>query len=167
MRVEFYPIERRGPGSLSVMPRPRGGDWLADEMRELCGAGIGVVVSLLTPTDIQQLELDDEAEACERAGMRLIAFPIPDRGLPTVDAEADRLVGEVADLVRNGEHVAIHCRMGIGRTGMISAATLVALGQTPEEAIAAVAAARGYRVPETRAQREWIESYAQRSRPLA
>jgi hypothetical protein len=39
MRAEIF-TTRTGPGVLSTMARLRGGDWLADEMAALRGAGV-------------------------------------------------------------------------------------------------------------------------------
>jgi hypothetical protein len=40
MRPELFTIRRTGPGRLSTMARPRGGDWLEDEMTGLSAAGV-------------------------------------------------------------------------------------------------------------------------------
>jgi protein-tyrosine phosphatase len=165
MRTELYTIARQGPGTLSVMARPRGGEWLPDEVQEWRAAGVGVVVSLLTPAEGQELDLVEEAALCRRAGIEFIAFPLADRSVPEPASSADQLIEELVRKLTAGEHVAIHCRMGIGRSAMMAAATLVALGQTPEQALTAVAAARGYPVPDTAQQRDWVERYATRHPP--
>jgi hypothetical protein len=134
------------------MARPRGGAWLPDEVQGWRAAGVDVVVALLTPAECEELALDEEAGLCGRTGITFIAFP---------------LVAELVGFLTAGEHVAIHCRMGIGRSAMLAAATLIALGQTPEQALAAVATARGCAVPDTLHQREWVERYAARNQPTS
>jgi protein-tyrosine phosphatase len=52
----------------------------------------------------------------------------------------------------------IHCRGGLGRSGTVAAACLVALGHGPAEAIERVRAARPGAV-ESRSQEEWVRSY--------
>jgi hypothetical protein len=60
------------------------------------------------------------------------------------DAEMIHTVGEgIAALVGEGKHVAVNCLSGVNRSGLLVARALVALGRTPEEAIAAVRTARG------------------------
>jgi protein-tyrosine phosphatase len=162
MRAELYTIARQGPGTLGVMARPRGGEWLPDEVQGWRAVGVGVVVSLLTPAECQELDLEEEAALCRQAGMEFIALPLADRSIPEPASGADQLIEQMVGYLTAGEHVAIHCRMGIGRSAMIAAATLVALGQTPEQALTAVAEARGYPVPDTSQQREWVERYATR-----
>lgn len=167
MRAELYTVAHGGPGRVSVLARPRGGEWLQDEVQSWRAAGVDVVVSLLTPTECQELELTEEAALCRSAGMTFIACPLADRSVPVPEAGADPLVAELVGLLTAGAHVAVHCRMGIGRSAMLAAATLIALGQTSEQALAAVAAARGCAVPDTPQQREWVEHYAARHRPAS
>lgn len=63
-------------------------------------------------------------------------------------------------MLRQGKGVAIHCRQGVGRAGMIAASLLVEQGVPPAEAIRRVSAARGIQIPETPEQRLWIEDFA-------
>lgn len=162
MRAELFRIERAGPGALSVMARPRGGDWLADEIQAWQGAGVDVIVSLLTPEEQTELDLDEEALLCAQRQLAFWPFPIPDRALPGDGAAADRLIEEIVVALHIGKHVALHCRMGIGRSAMLAAAVLVALGDAPQQAFDRVATARGLPVPDTLEQRRWVEHYAVR-----
>jgi hypothetical protein len=43
MRTELYWIERPWRGRLAIMPRPRGGDWLDDEIQSWRRSGVDVV----------------------------------------------------------------------------------------------------------------------------
>jgi ADP-ribosyl-[dinitrogen reductase] hydrolase len=65
--------------------------------------------------------------------------------------------GEARAALRSGRRVLLHCRAGLGRTGMIAARLLVELGATPDEAIAAVRHARPQTI-ETRAQEQHVSS---------
>ena len=42
---------------LAIAPRPRGGDWLEDDVRLLQRAGVDVIVSALTPVEAEELGL--------------------------------------------------------------------------------------------------------------
>jgi protein-tyrosine phosphatase len=145
---------------LSVMARPRGGDWLPDEVQSWRDAGVDVVVSLLTPDEQVELELDEEASLCQHVDLAFYAFPISDRSVPSQLAEVERLITEIVEALSAGKHVAIHCRMGMGRSAMIAAATLVALGDTQIHALERVQAARGFFVPDTPEQAQWVVRYA-------
>jgi hypothetical protein len=73
-------IEAPPPGRLAIVPRPRAGDWLGDEIAGWRAAGIDLVVSLLEPEEAAELGLQDEAGLCRQNTIEFVSFPIPDRG---------------------------------------------------------------------------------------
>jgi len=156
MRAELYTTALPQPGVLSIVARPRGGDWLPDEIAAWRRAGIDVVVSLLTEAEQEELDLTKESELCRQQAMEFVSFPIPDRHTPAPAEAAIAVIETIAQQVRAGKHVAVHCRMGIGRAAMIAACTLVALGHLPYQALALVASARGCSIPDTEQQRAWV-----------
>jgi len=66
----------------------------------------------------------------------------------------------IAGEVEAGRAVGVHCFAGRGRSPLFACSVLVRLGAAPEAAIEAVAEARGRRIPETDAQRQWIFDFA-------
>ena len=76
MTPMLYWVEGPWTGHLAIMPRPRGGDWLEEEIRDWRRAGIDVVVSTLTTEEAAELELVKEAALCKANGMEYLAFPI-------------------------------------------------------------------------------------------
>ena len=143
------------------MPRPRGGDWLGDELQALAKAGVNVLVSLLTADEVAELELQDEERLCGDCGLRFISFPIPDRGVPFSIAEAGRTIDLILEELQAGKAVAVHCRMGIGRSALIAACLLKSQGIGVDEAFAMISRARGFSVPDTEEQREWVKGFAE------
>lgn len=162
MHTELYWIAGMWPGRLAVMPRPRGGDWLEDEVRAWRTAGVGVVVSLLEADEVADLELSAEGALARANGIEWVSFPITDRGVPASRDAASELVAALAAALRARTNVAIHCRQGIGRAALIAVSLLVRLGVGAEEAIARVGTARGRAVPETTEQCEWLMAFARR-----
>jgi len=155
MKPTLFTIVRSGRGELSTMSRPRGGDWLVDEMTALDAMGIDVLVSTLTTAEQAELELLAEPDSARDAGLRFISFPIPDRSVP--DAHEYRsLVYELHDALNGGRRVVIHCRMGIGRSSLVAAGVLAAEGLRGNDAWEMVADARGLPVPDTELQRTWL-----------
>lgn len=142
------------------MARPAGGPDLESSIKELADQHIGVVVSLLTMFEEVELGLEDEGDICRSLGIEFLSLPIPDRGLPDSFQDVERLVASVCKLLKAGKTVAIHCRMGIGRSGMICACVLTSLGHAPKEAFEAISEARKVRVPDTDEQRLWVERFA-------
>jgi protein-tyrosine phosphatase len=160
MSMQLHWVEGPWPGKLALASRPRGGDWLEEEMSAWHRSGIDTVVSLLTPDEEQDLDLKSEAREVKHRGMKFVPFPIPDRQVPRSEtALAAVLDGVQADL-SSGKNVVIHCRQGIGRTGLVAACMLVTKGLSPGAAVEIVSAARGIPVPETEEQRRWIDHYA-------
>jgi protein-tyrosine phosphatase len=144
-------------GRLAIAARPRGGDWLEDEAGGLRRAGIDVVVSLLEKDEAAQLDLAGEAKALEANGLRFMSFSIPDRGVPASMSDAMSLIIAISAALDLGKNVAVHCRQGVGRSGLIAAAVLASSGLDPQRAIEIVSSARGQAVPETADQRSWIQ----------
>jgi protein-tyrosine phosphatase len=155
MLAEIYEITPCPQGRLAIMPRPRGGGWLADEMASLKTMGVTDLVSMLPPEEEWMLELSEEAGLCVAAGIRFHHHPIPDRGLPE-QPEFDFFLDTLEPVLRRGGFVAIHCRGGIGRSSVVAAALLVRLGVSAVDALAAISLARGFEVPDTEEQREYI-----------
>jgi protein-tyrosine phosphatase len=153
-------IELKSKGRLGIMPRPRGGEWLPDEVQGWRNAGVGMVVSLLEQGEIDELDLKAEAALCREANIEFMQFPIRDRGVPSSIESAERISRDIARRVSNGESAAVHCRAGIGRSGTIAACILVCLGCDPALAFAEISRARGIGVPDTAEQRAWVVSFA-------
>jgi protein-tyrosine phosphatase len=149
-----------GKGRLAVMPRPRGEEWLEDDVRTLAAEGVHLVVSLLTSDEQRELGLDREPELCARHRIGYVSFPIRDRDVPDSKADVVHLARGVAADLRAGRNVVIHCRAGIGRSALIAGAVLIVEGWTDEEAFWAIGAARGFEVPETIEQRARAREFA-------
>ncbi len=71
--MSLYWINREGL-RLGIMPRPRGNDWLSDDLLILRQAGVDVIVSTLTDPEAEELGLVAEAEECVRNGLLFISF---------------------------------------------------------------------------------------------
>ena len=162
MKADLFWIPGPWRGRLSIVGRPRGGDWLDDEARAWRRAGIDVVVSLLEDDEAAQLGLTDERQAAEGQAVRFVSFPIPDRGVPASTEAAIEVIGGIAAEIRAGKNVAVHCRQGVGRSGLIAAGVLVNSGLRAAQAMETVSSARGISVPETPEQRRWIEELPSR-----
>jgi len=151
-------IQIETAGALGIMPRPRGGDWLIDEVRAWKTAGVDRVVSALEPLEESFLDLEPEEAMCREHGIAFDRFQVMDRSAPRRDEGSFRFVQGLAAHVAEGQKVVVHCRLGIGRSAMICAATLVALGLDSQEAFLRVEAARGLQVPDTADQIEWVKA---------
>jgi protein-tyrosine phosphatase len=160
MRNELYWVVGPWPGRLGLAARPRGGDWLPDELASWRRAGVDTVLSLLTYEEQRDLDLIKEAGESHRQGLAFSSFPIPDRQVPTSEAEFNEALRHASKILSDGKSLLVHCRQGVGRTGLFAACLLIRTGMSPGAAVDLVSAARGLAVPETSEQRDWIEHYA-------
>jgi protein-tyrosine phosphatase len=142
------------------MARPRSGDWLSDEIGAWRSARVDQVVSLLEVHEVADLALQKEPELCAEAGIRFWTFPIVDRGTPDSPKDTRKLARDILSALNEGQSVAIHCRAGIGRSSLIAACILVLEGATADQAFERISLARGLIVPDTDAQRDWLEQFA-------
>src|SRR5271166_4491074 len=160
MSTELHWVDGPWPGKLAIASRPRGGDWLENEMVAWHQAGIDSVLSLLTSEEEQDLDLKREAQEAKAQGMKFSSLPIPDREVPNSESEVSAALDRLDADLAAGKNVVVHCRQGIGRTGLVAACLLVTKGLTPDAAVKILGAARGNPVPETAEQRRWIDHYA-------
>lgn len=140
---------------LAIVPRPRGSDWLDDEMLALRKAGIDIVVSLLDKFEARDVGLSKEALAATCAGLEFIHFPIQDGGVPAIEP-FDAFLAGLEQAIADGKRIGIHCFGGIGRSSVAAASLLIRSGVPHAAAWAQIAAARGAPVPDTLAQLHWV-----------
>lgn len=158
--ASLYWVDAPLAGRLAVAPRPRAADWLAGEIQSWKRSGVDTVVSLLCDDEIVDVGLESEAPLCMAQGIEFLRLPILDRGVPQSIADARTFVEGLVRRLSEGRAVLIHCRAGIGRTGMIAACCLTASGMSPDEAFERIAKARGTQVPDTEEQRRWANEFA-------
>ena len=157
MPPSVYRIPLDVPGSLYVMPKPSG-EWLQEDIVAYRHVGMSKIISLLTREEADELGLTTEAQVCRCQGIDFLQHPIPDRAVADKKALAV-LAGQIHTELGAGRGVGIHCRAGIGRSGMLACCVLAFHGFTANEAIAAVGKARGVPVPDTDEQTEFIREF--------
>jgi len=118
-----------------------------------------ILISLIEKPEFAELKIEDLFAEVEQRGMRSRWFPIPDFGTPASLAALSTLVEKILFEVAQGETVVVHCKAGLGRSGLVVAACLVALGYSAREALAIVRRSRPGTV-ETPAQEAFVEQFA-------
>ena len=159
MKADVYWIPESHHGRLAIMPRPRAGDWLEDELEAWKREGVSTIISLLTKFEEIELGLEQEREVCAARGIAFISFPINDRQVPTSYHETKAIVDNISGRLLTGHGVAIHCRMGVGRSALIAALILKKQGYTSDAAFEVIRKSRGVDVPDTKEQRKWAEAF--------
>lgn len=89
-------------------------DYLCADLVELRSHHIHTLVSL-------QRMSSAFGECCRQSDLEWIHFPIEDFGTPPDSLSFDRLVKKIVRQIDASKPVCIHCRAGIGRTGLLLA----------------------------------------------
>ena len=156
---DIFWIQSDPPVPLAIVMKPRPGDWLEDDLIRMKRDGIHTLVSLLEAEEADMLGLDEEGPLAKKIGMQFLSHPIPDVHVPPDLRSFQSFVEGLAARLLAGDQIGVHCRGSIGRATVTAAATLIQLGWTPKDALAAIQTARGCVVPDTQEQEDWILNY--------
>lgn len=170
IRVDFLPNELTGlPGRLgmTIAPGKRNvgmhATWERHLEQDLTHLRhhyqVEKLITLLETPEFAALQIPNLLLQVQAHGMRSQQFPIQDFGTPTSMDGLLELVESILEDVAHGQTVVIHCKAGLGRTGLVTAACLVALGYAPEDAFAAVRQSRPGSI-ETPEQEAYAEAFA-------
>ncbi len=152
----MFKIESIGEGFIAIMAHPAQEQDAAATIASIAGQGVRQVVSLLEPSEASALGLDAEAQLVAAQSMAFVSFPIPDMGLPASLTDFATLAHDLYRQVDAGVNSLVHCRGGVGRSGLLAAAVLLHCDLDPRQACAQITRIRGLRVPETPEQRDWL-----------
>ena len=152
LRIDELPVPGT-PGRLGLticpgkhQPRAASGAWARDldvDLRAIAAWGATLLLNLIEDHEMQALRVADMAQRLP-AGLAMLRLPIPDAGVPSAAweqgwAEAGPAVQRSLE---RGERVLVHCKGGLGRTGLVAARILVDAGVAPALAVRRVRAAR-------------------------
>jgi len=141
-----------------------GRDWqrrLDDDVLAVRDAGYATVVTLLADDELARHGVPGLRARVQAAGLRSLQLPIADYGVPDSTVLRDwnaALPGLLAQLQQPGR-VLVHCAGGFGRTGMMVATLLRALGEEAGPAMAQVRAVRPGTI-ETAEQEAFVRAFA-------
>jgi protein-tyrosine phosphatase len=152
----LFRIESIGDGFIAIMAHPALEQDAAATISAIARQGVRQVVSLLESAEASALGLDAEAELVGAQSMAFVSFPIPDMGLPASLDDFAALTHNLYRQVDAGVNTLVHCRGGVGRSGLLAAAVLLHCGMDPRQACEQVTRIRGLCAPETDEQRDWL-----------
>ena len=175
IRVDFLPesaLGLRGGVGLTFAPGKNvhgmAGLWrrdLAADLARLRDAyRTKLLVSLVEDHELVALGIEGLFDQAERTGIGVLRHPIVDGGTPTSSAAVAELLDQVLDRAAAGENVVVHCRGGLGRTGLLAACCLVARGLEPARAMEIVRTTRVGAI-ETAQQERYVRTLEHRWRP--
>ena len=134
---------------------------MLDEIKALRSANVDILISLLTPEEVVELNLEKEADYCQYQEITYISFPIPDRSTPPFSEKTFPFIEQLHRQLSAGRHIAVHCRQGLGRAALVAASVLVLAGFSSKQAFDLLSSARGCPVPETEKQQAWVVAFSQ------
>lgn len=141
-------------------PVAMSGAWDRDldaDLQVIADWGASALVTLMEARELERLRVPGIGPRTEALGMRWVHLPIRDVSIPDAAFEAAwRHEGAaLRSMLRAGERIVIHCRGGLGRTGLLAARLLVEFGERPRTALERVRAVRPGAV-ETREQEAYV-----------
>ena len=129
-------------GQLLLTAMPGSVTPLQATLSDLETAGASCLLCLNGDTELKMRSPEYHAAIHAKSlPLQHLSFPIVDFGTPSNHEGYLAMIRGLAERIRNGEVIAVHCAAGIGRTGLTAASLLMALGLSRDEAIARVGAA--------------------------
>lgn len=154
----------QGGGSLGLTLCPgkkdAGRNWNRDLRKDLQAIrswGATTVVTLIEDHEFRLLGIESLADDVRALGMNWVYLPIVDVSIPDGRFE-DSWVNDgpkLHDRLDAGEKILIHCRGGLGRTGLVAGRILVERGSAPGTAIGRVRSVRPHAI-ETAEQENYV-----------
>jgi len=132
-----------------------------ERLARLAHFGIGCFIDLTQPGERPAYE----GELPPR--VRYLRFPLPDHGVPEQRQQMSEILRSLQEALRAERPVYLHCRAGIGRTGMVAACLLIEQGLNAQAALAELnrlwrksgRAAQWPSVPETDQQVAFVSAW--------
>jgi protein-tyrosine phosphatase len=156
-----------GQVGLTLMPGKKGdalygAPWdrnLELDLQRINAWGADIVLTLMEEHEFELLGVPSFKSVMPNQKFRWIHLEIRDSDVPDIDFESDWsfVREELVCLLTAGGKVLIHCRGGLGRTGMIAAGLLQEFGVSPESAIMSVRQVRPGAI-ETWEQEEYVRA---------
>lgn len=156
MKIPPYKILEKDGAVLYGMPYPDFSGGLGSTLDLLVDQNVSILVNLLEESEENFLSGGTIRERCNKRGLDLRQFAIRDGYVPLQTQVFSDFVSELLAAFYSEHSIAVHCRAGIGRTGLVLTTIMGKMGCSLEEACVHVSTARGLQVPQTPGQFEWL-----------
>lgn len=137
----FDALPLTAAGSLIFTPCPGTKEVdIATSLSQLKSAGCDAVISLMQDEEFERFEVTDIGPLCKHLDLAWYHWPIEDDAAPEAPFEQcfSKQKQQVVDRLKQGQNIAVHCKGGTGRTGLVIALLLLELGYSHVEAVAMV-----------------------------
>jgi ADP-ribosyl-[dinitrogen reductase] hydrolase len=165
--LEIAALDTLGDGRIGMTfcpgkqdPFAMAGAWARDldtDLSVIRSWGASALVTLMEQYELVHLRVGHLGEAVRSLGLDWYHLPIQDVSVPSSEFEAAWSTSgeELRRRLLDDQSLVVHCRGGLGRTGLIAARLLIELGESPPRALQRVRAARPGAV-ETREQERFV-----------
>jgi len=124
---DILPLAEGGGLIFTPCPGTKEAD-LRSALQDLKAAGASAVITLMPSHEMQENEVADLPEACAEVGMAWFHFPVEDDAAPADEfaSQWELHSAEILQMLADGKTIAVHCKGGSGRTGLMIANILLA-----------------------------------------
>ena len=166
LRIDYVrPSKDSGRIGMTICPGKKGsglygGNWQRDletDLQQIRDWGSDTLITLMESHEFKLLGIEAFEDVLSRSHLNWLHLPIQDMHAPddTFEQAWDHAGQHIRELLKQGTDIVIHCRGGLGRTGLLAARILVEMGEGPEASVKRVRAARE-RAIETYAQEQYV-----------
>lgn len=142
----LFPITiENSTASIILTPCPGTKDVdLINSLQQIKDSGAVALLTFMTQGELDKNHLSNIGEVTKAQGLQWFHLPIVDDEAPGKPfLEAWKSVGPIVhDLIKQGKSIAVHCKGGSGRTGLVSAQILVERGENLAPLMARIQATR-------------------------
>ena len=142
---------------LWIMPAPTFDGNLISTLEGIRKLDISHLASLIEPHEIPITNLHELGLMCGQKSIELHELPMPDRQPPNSLIPVFNLSAFLLSKLQSGQSVGIHCKSGIGRSGIVAAVIMGQLGYSYSEVIKRIALGRHQPAPNTPIQLDWLQ----------
>lgn len=168
LRVDWLPEDLTGPAKLGLTILPGRADRdrnLSDDLDSLTDQGVGAVVCMVPPDELDRYGVGELMAAYEERGLPALHAPVVDQKVCS-PGELAGITGWIDDRLKEKLNVMVRCVGGLGRSGFALAGFLVSRGVDWEQAIEVVRESRSPRAVETALQERLVRDYARETATL-
>ncbi|KMT66998.1 dual specificity protein phosphatase family protein [Catenovulum maritimum] len=133
---------------------------LTESIEALKQAGTNMLLTLMFDEEMAKNKATSLPQECEKQNIEWLQLPILDDAAPNQAFEDSWLAQKqnILAVINNQGTIAVHCKGGSGRTGLVIGLILLALGYTGEQAINSVQKIRPNSL-KNQAQLDYFNSY--------
>jgi len=100
-------------------------------------AGVAGLLTLMSTEELKENAVEELPEVCRRRGIVWFHLPVENGQIPDEQflVAWKSNIAQIKSVLQKGKAVAVHCKGGSGRTGLIAAQLMIACGEDFQDAL--------------------------------